>query len=151
MYRAPGSVAFLNCGSALQPILPRSQCWCIEQDSSRFVLQIRRPQYWRIELPVADPEDARREELLRGILDGVLLFEKTRCPFQRAFTVRLPEPEVEAPVMKRPWTPRRSLVGPVMVSPEASPTPRGSFSRGSFSKSGARFAWGSAAEGDGVW
>ena len=52
IYRAPGSVAFLSCGSALQPILPKSQCWCLDEDSSRFVLQIRRPQYWRIELPV---------------------------------------------------------------------------------------------------
>lgn len=111
IYRAPGSVAFLNCGSALQPILPKSQCWCIEEDSSKFVLQIRRPQYWRIELPVDDQEDAQRAVLLREVLDRVLLFEKTRCPFERSFTVMLPEVKAP-PVRKRPWTPRRSLVAP---------------------------------------
>ena len=39
----------------------------------------------------------------------MLLFEKTRCPFERSFTVKLPE--VKGPVRKRPWTPRMSLVG----------------------------------------
>lgn len=95
----------------------------MEEDSSKFVLQIRKPQYWRIELPVADPEDAARAVFLREILDKVLLFEKTSCPFKRSFTVRLPEPP-EAPVQKRPWTPRRSLVGPLPTDvPEGSPTP----------------------------
>lgn len=108
IYRAPGSVAFLNCGSALQPILPRSQCWCIDEINSKFVLQIRRPNYWRIELPVAEPEDQQRAELLREVFDKILQFEKTECPFKRAFTVELPEPQT--PVTKRPWTPvRRSL------------------------------------------
>ncbi|KAI2634547.1 inheritance of peroxisomes protein 1-domain-containing protein [Xylaria nigripes] len=103
IYRAPGSVAFLSCGSALQPIFPKSQCWCINQDNSRFVLQIRRPQYWRIEVPVADPEDADRAVLLRDVLDKVLLFEKTECPFERSFTVHLPDPPQE-PVKKKAWT-----------------------------------------------
>ncbi|KAI0097446.1 inheritance of peroxisomes protein 1-domain-containing protein [Nemania sp. FL0031] len=103
IYRAPGSVAFLSCGSALQPILPRSQCWCIDEDNSRFVLQIRRPQYWRIEVPVADPDDALRAELLRDVFDKILLFEKTECPFQRSFTVQLPDPP-ETPVKKKAWT-----------------------------------------------
>jgi hypothetical protein len=104
IYRAPGSVAFLSCGSALQPILPKSQCWCIDEASSRFVLQIRRPQYWRIELPVSDPEDAHRALILRDVLDNILLFEKTECPFQRSFTVVLPD-RPQTPVKKKPWTP----------------------------------------------
>ncbi|KAI0474267.1 inheritance of peroxisomes protein 1-domain-containing protein [Xylaria cf. heliscus] len=103
IYRAPGSVAFLSCGSALQPILPKSQCWCINEDNSRFVLQIRRPQYWRIEVPVADPDDAHRAVLLRDIFDKILLFEKTECPFERSFTVELPDPP-ETPVKKKAWT-----------------------------------------------
>lgn len=103
IYRAPGSVAFLSCGSALQPILPRSQCWCIDEDNSRFVLQIRRPQYWRIEIPVTDPHDVFRAALLRDVFDKILLFEKTECPFQRSFTVQLPDPP-ETPIKKKAWT-----------------------------------------------
>ncbi|KAI0969079.1 inheritance of peroxisomes protein 1-domain-containing protein [Xylaria arbuscula] len=101
IYRAPGSVAFLSCGSALQPILPKSQCWCIDEDNSRFVLQIRRPQYWRIEVPVEDPDDALRAEMLRDILDRILLFEKTECPFERSFTVAL---DPETPIKKKAWS-----------------------------------------------
>lgn len=104
IYRAPGSVAFLSCGSALQPILPKSQVWCVDEASSKFVLQIRRPQYWRIEIPVAEPDNARRALLLREVFDKILQFEKTECPFKRSFTVELPEPP-STPVKKRPWTP----------------------------------------------
>ncbi|KAI1809947.1 inheritance of peroxisomes protein 1-domain-containing protein [Poronia punctata] len=103
IYRAPGSVAFLSCGSALQPIFPKSQCWRVNEDNSRFVLQIRRPQYWRIEVPIAHPDDARRAILLRRVLEEILLFEKTECPFQRSFTVRLPDPPI-TPIKKRAWT-----------------------------------------------
>ncbi|KAI1635801.1 inheritance of peroxisomes protein 1-domain-containing protein [Biscogniauxia mediterranea] len=104
IYRAPGSVAFLSCGSALQPILPKSQCWCIEENNSRFVLQIRRPQYWRIEVPVSEPDDVQRALVLRDVFDHILLFEKTECPFQRNFTVELPEPP-KTPVKKKAWSP----------------------------------------------
>ncbi|KAI3401457.1 hypothetical protein diail_10891 [Diaporthe ilicicola] len=104
IYRAPGSVAFLRCGSALQPILPKSQCWTLDERSSKFALQIRRPNYWRIEVPVADDEDTRRALVLREILDKILQFEKTPCPFKRDFTVQLPE-RPTTPVKKRPWTP----------------------------------------------
>src|ERR1044071_2034825 len=91
IYRAPGSVAFLSCGSALQPILPKSQAWCVDEESSKFVLQIRRPQYWRIEVPVEELEDQHRAQVLREVFDKILQFEKTECPFQRSFTVELPE------------------------------------------------------------
>ncbi|KAH7129300.1 inheritance of peroxisomes protein 1-domain-containing protein [Dactylonectria estremocensis] len=106
IYRAPGSVSFLNCGSALQPILPKSQVWCIDEINSKFILQIRRPNYWRIELPVAKAEDKLRAEALRQVFDNILQFEKTECPFKRAFTVELPEPP-ETPVKYKPWTPVR--------------------------------------------
>ncbi|CAG8954190.1 hypothetical protein HYFRA_00005810 [Hymenoscyphus fraxineus] len=103
IYRAPGSVAFLNCQNALQPILPKSQSWCVDGDS-KFVLQIRKPQYWRIEVPNKDLEERVRVEELKVVLSKVLLFEKTPCPFQRHFTVELPEPPKE-PAVKRPWRP----------------------------------------------
>jgi len=108
----------------LQPILPKSQCWCIEEDSSKFVLQIRKPQYWRIELPVTDIEDRERAFLLRDIFDQILLFEKTRCPFKRSFTVQLPEPP-QTPIKKKPWTPARRSFVPIRApeSPETPPTP----------------------------
>lgn len=128
IYRAPGSVAFLNCGSALQPILPKSQCWCIDEVNSKFVLQIRRPNYWRIELPVQDPEDQTRAEALRGVFDKILQFEKTKCPFKRSFTVDLPE-RPQTPVTRRPWTPvQRSLpVTPAFDSMSSVGSRRSSF------------------------
>ncbi|KAI8957201.1 inheritance of peroxisomes protein 1-domain-containing protein [Daldinia sp. FL1419] len=126
IYRAPGSVAFLSCGSALQPILPKSQCWCIDEDNSRFVLQIRRPQYWRIELPVSDPDGQDRALLLRQVLDKTLLFEKTHCPFKRSFTVELPE-DPHTPVKKKAWTPEgKNLISSPFSdsSPQSSPAAR---------------------------
>ncbi|KAH8903887.1 hypothetical protein BR93DRAFT_971483 [Coniochaeta sp. PMI_546] len=120
IYRAPGSVAFLSCGSALQPILPKSQCWCVDESSSKYVLQIRRPQYWRIEVPVETQDDTRRALELREVLSQILQFEKTECPFKRGFTVELPE-RPQTPVKKRPWTPisRRSsaVLPPTPVTP----------------------------------
>jgi hypothetical protein len=103
IYRAPGSVAFLNCSNALQPILPKSQCWEVEV-LGIFVLQIRRPQYWRIELPNKTTEERVRAEELKEVLGKVLMFEKTPCPFRRSFTVDLPEAP-KTPVKKRPWRP----------------------------------------------
>ncbi|EEY21341.1 conserved hypothetical protein [Verticillium alfalfae VaMs.102] len=124
IYRAPGSVAFLNCGSALQPILPKSQCWCIDEVSNKFVLQIRRPQYWRIEVPVSDPEEKELAHALRGVFDQILQFEKTACPFKRSFTIALPE-KPKTPIKKRPWTPvRRSDITPTATTiVEATTTP----------------------------
>ncbi|KAK8123790.1 hypothetical protein PG999_003708 [Apiospora kogelbergensis] len=123
IYRAPGSVAFLSCGSALQPILPKSQCWCIAEDNSQFVLQIRRPQYWRIEVPVADAEEVQQALLLRDVFDNILLFEKTECPFQRSFTVELP-PRPETPVIKKPWTSvGKNLIPTVFTSDLSPPAP----------------------------
>ena len=104
IYRAPGSVAFLHCQHALKPILPKSQCWAVDDDSSKFVLQIRRPQYWRIEIPNETSEDRRRAEELKGVLGKVLLFEKTPCPFKRSFVVELPETP-KSPIKKKPWRP----------------------------------------------
>jgi hypothetical protein len=65
-------------------------------------------------------EKARVEELKR-VLDQVLRFEKTPCPFQRDFVVDLPEPP-KTPVKKRPWKPReRSKDDPPLFPGPASP------------------------------
>ncbi|OTA99325.1 hypothetical protein M426DRAFT_27624 [Hypoxylon sp. CI-4A] len=122
IYRAPGSVAFLSCGSALQPILPKSQCWALDEDNSRFVLQIRRPQYWRIELPVSESEDKERALVLRDVLDKVSLFEKTQCPFQRNFTVELPDQPLSP--KKKAWTPEGKNLITDAFSSLASPNDR---------------------------
>lgn len=103
IYRAPGSVAFLNCSHVLRPILLKSQCWEVD-GIGKFVLQIRPPQYWRIEVPSQSDDEKARVEELKAVFEKVLLFEKTPCPFKRNFTVELPEPPL-TPVKKRPWKP----------------------------------------------
>lgn len=137
IYRAPGSVAFLRSGTALQPILPKSQAWCLDEQSSKFVLQIRRPNYWRIEVPVGNDEEIRTAHKLREVLDKILQFEKTPCPFERNFTVELPEPP-KTPIKKRTWTPPARIVS--MNWPPGSPvTPPPEFvSRARFYNPGAR-------------
>ncbi|OHE98525.1 hypothetical protein CORC01_06146 [Colletotrichum orchidophilum] len=126
IYRT-GSVAFLNCGSALQPMLPKSQCWALAEDSSKFVLQIRRPNYWRIEIPVTNADEQELAAALKGVWDQILQFEKTECPFKRSFTVVLPQ-KPKTPVKKRPWTPPVKRPLPVLSTPahevEVSPTPK---------------------------
>ncbi|TAQ85836.1 hypothetical protein B7494_g5841 [Chlorociboria aeruginascens] len=104
IYRAPGSVAFLNCSNALKPILPKSRCWCVDEESSKFIVAMKVPQYWRIEIPVKTPKEKDEAQELRRVLSQVLLFEKTPCPFQRTFTVDLPEIP-STPIIKRPWKP----------------------------------------------
>lgn len=76
----------------------------MDDGSSKFILQIRRPQYWRIEIPNESAEDKLRSEELKVVLGQVLLFEKTACPFQRSFTIELPKAP-ETPIKKRPWRP----------------------------------------------
>ncbi|KAK1969537.1 hypothetical protein LY78DRAFT_343726 [Colletotrichum sublineola] len=126
IYRT-GSVAFLNCGSALQPMLPKSQCWALAEDSSKFVLQIRRPNYWRIEIPVTTADEQDLAVALKGVWDQILQFEKTECPFKRSFTIALPD-KPKTPVKKRPWTPPVKRALPVLSTPahevEAAPSPR---------------------------
>lgn len=50
IYRTlPQEVAFLQSGSALRPLLKRTQCWNV--DGNRvFCLQLRPGNYWRIEI-----------------------------------------------------------------------------------------------------
>ncbi|KAF5682632.1 hypothetical protein FDENT_7560 [Fusarium denticulatum] len=79
-----------------------------------------------VELPVDDPEDQQRAEELREVLDKILQFEKTECPFKRTFTVDLPE---QVPITILPWTPRAQ---PMTPSEEATPASSTDSRRSSF-------------------
>ena len=61
--------------------------------------------YYRIELPNKHPEDNTAIEEFKEVLEKILKYEKTPCPFKRGFTVELPEPP-KTPVRIRPWKPR---------------------------------------------
>lgn len=119
IYRAPESVAFVNCQKALKPILPRSQCWFVSDDgSSKFVMQVRKLQeYWRIEMRNTSSEEINQVEGFKKILAQVLLYEKTPCPFQRTFSVDLPI-ALRVPFTRIPWR-------PVQRSSSRIPLPRG--------------------------
>ncbi len=107
MYRVLGSVAFLSAGTLLRPILPKSQCWCVDGES-KFVLRVATNMYYRIELPNTCQAENKKVEELKLVLAKVLRYELTPCPFKRGFTVKLPEPP-RTPVRLRPWQPRPRL------------------------------------------
>lgn len=74
-------------------------------------------------MPSIDDEDIRRALVLRETLDKIMQFEKTPCPFERSFTVELPE-RPTTPVKKRPWTPTARTVAmnwPPMQQPVTPP------------------------------
>ncbi|KAF2787367.1 hypothetical protein K505DRAFT_288097 [Melanomma pulvis-pyrius CBS 109.77] len=105
IYRVTSSnVSFLNSGSLLHTIFPRSQCWCVDAES-KFVLRIRQDSYYRIELPCESEEDREKLSEFRAVLDQVLQYEKTPCPFTRRFEVQLPERTKTPPPRKRPQRP----------------------------------------------
>lgn len=107
IYRVLGSVAFLSAGTLLRPILPKSQCWCVDGES-KFVLRVATNMYYRIELPNTCQAENEKVEELKLVLAKVLRYELTPCPFKRGFTVELPEPP-RTPVRLRPWQPRPRL------------------------------------------
>ncbi len=102
-YKAYGKVAFLTSGAIVRPILPKSQCWCVD-DATKFVLPVSQNQFYRIELPNKSEADEEKAEELKKVLATILQYETTPCPFQRSFTVQLPEPPT-TPVRRRPWRP----------------------------------------------
>lgn len=104
MYRTHDEFAILNCGKCIQPIMPKSRSWCVDDEGSKFVLQIRRPLFWRIELPAGDSDHAKKSAELKVVLSQISQFEKTACPFSRTFQVELPELPKE-PAKKKPWKP----------------------------------------------
>ena len=91
-------MSFLNSGNLLHTIFPRSQCWCLDGES-KFALRIRPDSYYRIELPYETDEDREQARQFKAVLNHVLQFEKTPCPFARSFQVPLPD---------RPKTPPRT-------------------------------------------
>ena len=98
-------MAFLNSGTILHPILSKSQCWCVD-GVSKFVLRIRASSYYRVELPHVSEGEKKQVEHFKKVLDQVLQYEKTPCPFKRGFTVDLPEPPLR-PMLKKPWRPKQ--------------------------------------------
>lgn len=89
LYRVPGSASFLNSGDLLLSLLRRSQCWCVDGES-KFAMKIQMYIY-RIELPFETEEDKAKVEEFERVLDTILQYEKTPCPFKRHFYVELPE------------------------------------------------------------
>ena len=94
IYRANGSLMFLHSGPLLQPILPKSNCWCVD-GKSKFALRIAPDTYLRIELPGETGEDLEEAENFKTALKKVLFYERTPCPFSRTFSVDLPEEQPE--------------------------------------------------------
>lgn len=45
----PHNVAFLQSGSALKPLLSKTQCWNVD-GKNIFCLQLRPGNYWRVEI-----------------------------------------------------------------------------------------------------
>lgn len=118
--KVAGSAAFLKSGSVVHPMLKNSQCWCVDGNSI-FVLRVRRLKYYRIELPNETPEDQQLVEELKSTLPKILRYEVTPCPFQRGFTVELPE-EAKTPRRKKAWRPKQvSKDETEDVTPDASP------------------------------
>ena len=101
----PGSVAFLNSGKTVHPILPKSQCWCVD-GKTKFALRIRGDNYYRIELPSENDTDQRAANDFKIVLAKILQYESTPCPFKRGFYVELPEKSPQTP--KKPWTPKHT-------------------------------------------
>ena len=111
IYRVLGSVAFLTSGNIVQPMLAKSQCWCVD-GAAKFVLRIRTSTYYRIEFSFATQDEKDQVERLKRVLDDVLQYERTPCPFQRGFTVKLPDPP-QTPVKMVPWRPKRDHETPL--------------------------------------
>lgn len=86
IYRVSNTgVSFLSSGSSfLKHILPRSQCWCVDDDCT-FVLKGRDDSYYRLELPGNTSEQRDNIEQFKKTLDQVLRYEKTPCPFKQGY------------------------------------------------------------------
>lgn len=121
-----GSTNFLKCQDVMHAILRNSQCWCVDGES-KFVLRVRQFKYYRIELPSTTIEDKAKVEELKRVLPTVLRFERTPCPFIRAFTVDLPDDAI-TPRRKGQWK-RRDSSQPNISDSETPPTSRGKATR----------------------
>lgn len=88
---------------------------------------------------MGNEDEIRRALVLREVLDRILQLEKTPCPFERSFTVELPE-RPKTPIKKRPWTPTAPTRSVSMNWPPGQPvSPPPEFpTRGRFYTPGAR-------------
>jgi hypothetical protein len=105
IYRVSNTgVSFLSLGTGkfLKHVLPRSQCWCVDEDST-FVLTGKDGAFYRLELQSTTPEDKSNVEEFKKILASLLRYEKTPCPFREGY-VELDE---------KPPTPSRKSFGPL--------------------------------------
>ena len=102
--KIPGLGVFLKCGTVVRAVMKNSQCWFVDRQST-FVLRIRPLTYYRIELPNKTKEDEKLVTDLETTLSRVLRYEVTPCPFQRSFTVPIPE-EALTPKKKKAWRPK---------------------------------------------
>ena len=121
--KVQGSTNFLKSGDVMHAILRNSQCWCVDGES-KFVLRIRKFQYYRIELPTNSDDDRAKVEELKGLLGRILRFERTPCPFKRGFHVDLPESDI-TPRRKGRWKRRQSSVASTTVGETPSPVSSG--------------------------
>ena len=104
IYRVPSSgVSFLNSGLLLHPILKRSQCWLVDEQS-KFVLRVREGSYYRVELPYNTEEEKAQVDEFKKALSRVLQYEKTPSPFRKGYVPESIEPP-KTPV-KRSSRPR---------------------------------------------
>lgn len=115
-----GSSNFLKSADqkVIHTIMRNSQCWCVDGES-KFVLRIAKYRYYRIELPAETEADKEKVEELKTVLAKVLRFERTPCPFKRAFHVDLPEDAI-TPRRKVPWKRKQT---PQLSPPDSDPLP----------------------------
>ncbi|KAK6537960.1 hypothetical protein TWF694_010855 [Orbilia ellipsospora] len=100
IYRVKFSTAFLQGGQLLQPLLPRSAGWCMDEARGIFVLRIRRDNYYRLELLEVE-DDASQVKALKSVLADTIVFEKSNCPFRPEGQNESFEEPAPLPVFKR--------------------------------------------------
>ncbi|OCT47601.1 hypothetical protein CLCR_03328 [Cladophialophora carrionii] len=115
-----GSSHFLKSADqkVIHTIMRNSQCWCVDGES-KFVLRRGKFMYYRIELPTDTEEDKQKVEEFKAALGKVLRFERTPCPFKRAFHVDLPDDAI-TPRRKGTWKRRQP---PQPTTPNTDPLP----------------------------
>lgn len=82
IYRPQGSTAFIRSGTFTLPLMPRSQCWCVDGEA-KFAFNPKQSVY-RIDLPTDSDEDKELLADFKNALGKIILFERTTCPYQRA-------------------------------------------------------------------
>ena len=125
--KVQGSTSFLKSGAVTHAILRNSQCWCVDGES-KFVLRIRKLEYYRIELPSSSDDERAKVEELKAVLGKILRFERTPCPFKRGFHVDLSESDI-TPRRKGTWKRRQSSQFSTSVAGTTSPLSRNRSSR----------------------